>query len=91
MPRPPEWTEKARETLELLVRDVPPEYRDRARHHAAEEAENYCRATRIREIGYDQVVIGFIRSTPVHQRMNLRYQLQIKGVPVEKFEQHFFG
>lgn len=85
------WSVAALDALDLFVRDIPAAYRDRAKHHAVEEIENYCRETRIREVGYDQVVVGYIRSTPAHMRQGLRQVLKVKGVPVEKFEQHFLA
>lgn len=85
------WSQKAIDALELFLRDVPPEYKERARRSAIQEIEDYCHDTRIREVGYDQVVIGYIRSTPAHRRQGLRSTLQTKGVPVEKFDAHFMS
>ncbi len=85
------WSARAQETLDLVLRDTPPEYREGARRHTVEEIERYCEQTRIREVGSDQVVIGFIRSTPIHMRTALRNQLRLKGIMVEKYEQHFMS
>lgn len=85
------WSQKAVDALDSFVKDVPPTYQERAKHHAIQEIEEYCRDARIREVGYDQVVVGYIRSTPVHMRQALRTSLRNKGVPIEKFEQHFQG
>lgn len=85
------WSLAALDALDLFVRDIPPQFRERAKSHAVEEIENYCRQTRIREVGYDQVVVGYIRSTPAHQRQALRQVLRAKGVPVEKYDGHFLA
>lgn len=85
------WSQKAIDALDLFVRDIPAQYKDRAKNSAIQEIEDYCRDSRIREVGYDQVVIGYIRSVPAHQRMGLRQVLKAKGVPIEKFEGHFMS
>ncbi|MGH9893587.1 MAG: DUF2621 family protein [bacterium] len=85
------WSLRALDLLDLLVKDIPEAYRERQKRHAVEEVENYCRETRIREVGYDQVVVGYIRATPAHQRQGLRQVMKVKGVPVEKYEGHFMA
>lgn len=85
------WSLKALDLLDLLVKDVPAPYRERAKHSVVEETENYCRQARVREVGYDQVVVGYIRHTPAHLRQNLRPFLAAKGIPVEKFEGHLMS
>ena len=83
------WTPKAQETFELLLRDVAPEYKEPQRRHAMEAIENYCNEARFREVGSDQVVIGYIRATPAHQRQGLKQVMRLKGIIVEKYEGHF--
>lgn len=83
------WSPRATELLDLLLRDVPTEYREGARRATTDEVERYCAEARIREVGYDQVVVGHIRSTPVHLRQSLRHALRAKGVIIEKYEGHF--
>jgi hypothetical protein len=77
------------EALEQFSRDAPPEHRDAAKHRIIEQTEAYCNQARIREVGFDQLVIGVIRATPSHLRMGLRNSLRARGVIVEKFDQHF--
>lgn len=85
------WSQRAIDALDLFLRDVAPQYREQAKRRAIQEIEEYCQQTRIREVGYDQAVVGYIRSTPAHLRQGLRMQMHAKGVPVEKFEQHFMS
>lgn len=85
------WSQKAIDALDLLIRDVPAPYKDRAKQHAIEEIEEVCREQRMREVGYDQAVVGYIRSVPAHQRMGLKNSLRAKGVIVEKYDQHFMA
>lgn len=85
------WSQKAIDALDLFVKDVAPPYKERAKRHAIEEIEEVCRQQRIREVGYDQVVVGYIRSTPAHLRQGLKSSLRAKGVLVEKYDQHFLS
>lgn len=85
------WSQNAIDALDLFLRDVPKPYLERAKRHAIDEIEEVCREQRIREVGYDQAVVGYIRSTPAHLRMGLRNSLRAKGVLVEKYEQHFMS
>jgi len=85
------WSQKAIDALDLFVRDVAPPYKERAKQHAIEEIEEVCRQQRVREVGFDQVVIGYIRSVPAQQRMGLKNTLRAKGVFVEKYDQHFLA
>lgn len=85
------WSQKALDALDLFIKDVSPDRKERVKHYAIQEIEEYCRTNRIREVGYDQVVIGYIRSVPSHQRLSLKNTLRVKGVPVEKYEGHFMS
>lgn len=83
------WTPKAQETLELLLREVAPDHKEAQRRHVTEEVERYCQEARYREVGSDQVVVGYIRATPAQHRQGLKQSMRLKGIIVEKFEGHF--
>lgn len=85
------WSVKALDLLDALTKDVPGQFRERAKANVVAETENFCRQSRVREVGYDQVVVGYIRHTPAHLRQGLRTFLAVKGVPLEKFEGHIMS
>lgn len=85
------WSPKAEKALETFLQGEDAERRESMRYRAIEEAERYAESCRMKEVGYDQLVIGYIRATPSARRMGLRSVLQFKGVMVDRYNDHFLG
>lgn len=79
------WDDGADELLAALLRMVPDTYRALAEGAARMEAEGYASERGAASVGTDDVVRGWIETTPADQRNGLVAVLEELGVDPEQY------
>lgn len=79
------WTEAADSLLVALVRMVPETLRDLAGASARDESEAAAEQRGASEVDVDDVVRGWIRTTPPEQRNGLIAVLESLGLEPERY------
>ena len=80
-----EWTEEATSLLDTLARMVPETLRELAKMSAQDEAESIASASTADVVGVDDVIRGWIRTTPPEQRNGLVAVIESLGLEPERY------
>lgn len=80
-----DWTDAADSLLTALARMVPETIRDLARSAARDEAESIAQDRSSSEVEVDDVMRGWIRSTPPEQRNSLVAVIENLGLEPERY------
>ncbi len=80
-----EWTDAADNLLTALARMVPETIRELARSAARDEAETIAQDRSSSEVEVDDVMRGWIRSTPPEQRNSLVAVIEDLGLDPERY------
>jgi hypothetical protein len=80
-----EWTDEATALLESLARMVPETIRELAKMSAKDEAESAASASGANEVGIDDAMRGWIRTTPPEQRNGLIAVIESLGLEPERY------
>ena len=80
-----EWSDAAENLLTTLARMVPETVRELATASAREEAETIAQERGADEIGADDVMRGWIRTTPPEQRNGLVAVIEDLGLEPERY------
>ena len=81
-----EWDEPAEGVLETLCRMVPDTIRELAKAAARNEAESVASDRAAASVGVDDVIRGWIRTTPPEQRNGLVAVIEQLGLEPEIYE-----
>jgi hypothetical protein len=80
-----EWSESADSLLNALARMVPETVRQLASSAARDEAETIAQDREADEVGADDVMRGWIRTTPPEQRNGLIAVIEDLGLEPERY------
>jgi len=80
-----EWTTEAETLLDALARMVPETLRELAKLSAKDEAESAASASGANEVDVDDVMRGWIRTTPPEQRNGLVAVIESLGLEPERY------
>jgi hypothetical protein len=80
-----EWTDEATALLDSLTRMVPETLRPLARMSAKDEAESIATESGEGQVGVDDTMRGWIRTTPPEQRNGLIAVIESLGLEPERY------
>jgi hypothetical protein len=80
-----EWTDEATTLLDTLSRMVPETIRELAKLSAKDEAESAASSSGASLVGVDDVMRGWIRTTPPEQRNGLVAVIESLGLEPERY------
>jgi hypothetical protein len=84
-----QWTSDAGEKFDAMLNDVPVMFRGMAKSMASAAAEKVAGERGATEVGYEDMVRGFIKATPGHMRNGLKQIFAAHGVDLEKYQGDF--